>query len=152
MVLTTHVNGDTIDADVTNADNAFLNALMPVGAVIPWLKSYTNTPALGTSWVECNGQVLSDVASVFNGQTIPDLNGNGGTKRFLRGSATSGTTGGSDTQTHTHTVSLTGTYKQGSNNGTTELQAEATTFTTSAPSDTANLPSYYEVVFIMRVK
>jgi hypothetical protein len=42
--------------------------LAPIGAVIAWLKSYTNTPALPDSWVECNGQTLSDAYSVYNGQ------------------------------------------------------------------------------------
>jgi len=47
----------------------------PIGSVISWLKNYTNTPSLPTGWVECNGQTLSDVGSVYNGQIIPNLNG-----------------------------------------------------------------------------
>ncbi|GAH18087.1 unnamed protein product, partial [marine sediment metagenome] len=87
---------------------------VPVGTVLPWLKSYTNTPALPDEFVECNGQVLDDGDSVYDGQTIPDLNGG---NRFLRGAATSGTTGGAATiniahahtqPTHTHSVSDSG--------------------------------------------
>ncbi len=74
--------------------------LAPIGAILPWLKSFTNTPALISGWVECDGSVLSDVDSVYNGQTLPDLNGG----EFLRGDATSGGTGGSDTMAHTHGV------------------------------------------------
>ena len=67
----------------------------PVGAVVAWLKSFPNTPVLPNGWVECNGQVLSDPDSPYNGQTIPALNGtNDQNKTYLRGSTTSGATGG----------------------------------------------------------
>lgn len=62
----------------------------PIGSVTAWLKSYTNTPSLPSGWVECNGQTLNDSDSPYNGQVIPDLNGE---NRFLRGNATSGDTG-----------------------------------------------------------
>jgi len=87
---------------------------VPVGTVLPWLKTYANTPALPDEFVECNGQVLDDAASVYDGQTIPNLNGN---NNFLRGAATSGGTGGASTNnlahvhtqpTHTHSVSDSG--------------------------------------------
>ena len=78
--------------------------LAPIGAVMPWLKSFTNTPALIDGWEECNGQVLSDADSIYNGQTLPDLNGN---NQFLRGNSTSGATGGSETMAHTHTTNVT---------------------------------------------
>lgn len=61
---------------------------IPVGGIVAWHKSFPNTPALPVQFVECNGQTLSDGDSPYNGQVIPDLNGDG---RFLRGSATSGT-------------------------------------------------------------
>lgn len=43
-------------------------------------------------FVECNGQVLNDSASLYNGQTIPNLNSADGYKggRFLRGGTISG--------------------------------------------------------------
>jgi hypothetical protein len=63
--------------------------IVPIGSIIAWHKSFANTPSLPDGWVECNGQTLSDADSVYNGQTIPDLNGDG---RFLRGNSTSGTT------------------------------------------------------------
>lgn len=117
--------------------------VVPVGAVLPWLKSYTNTPqTLPSAFVECNGQVLNDTASVYHGQTIPNLNGSGGTKRFLRGSTTSGTTGGSETHSHvlpSGHVTSTNAGTQTPNSGTS-----------TDPEST--LPSYYEVVFILRVK
>lgn len=118
--------------------------LPPVGAVVAWLKSFTNVPAtLPDGWVECDGSVISDADSPMNGETLPDLNGNSGIQRFLRGSTTSGSTGGSESHTH----SLPGTYAQGSNSGTSVLQANA-----GNTGSTSTLPSYYEVVWIMRIK
>jgi hypothetical protein len=130
---------DTFDNTVAGVDetNIFFRA-SPIGAVIAWLKDYTNTPSLPSSWVECNGQTLDDEESVYDGQTIPDLNGG---NRFLRGSSSSGTTGGSDT--HNHTVNK--TYDDFNTAGSNAL----TNITLDAAS---SLPKYYEVVWIMRVK
>ena len=117
--------------------------MVPIGGIIPWLKSYTNTPALPYAYVECNGQTLSDASSVYNGQVIHNLNASGGgTQRFLRGSTTSGTTGGSET--HSHSVSQ--TDLAGATGGT------HTGNNVSSTGSTSTLPSYYEVVFVMRVK
>jgi hypothetical protein len=79
----------------------------PIGSVMAWLKSFTNTPqTLPAGFVECNGQVLSDGDSVYNGQTLPDLNGD---NQFLRGNSTSGGTGGAETNNLAHTHDVSGT-------------------------------------------
>lgn len=80
--------------------------MVPVGAIIWWHKDLAGTPALPANFVECNGQVLSDADSVYNGATIPDINGGA---RFIRGSATSGTLQAADAvvPNHTHTHNLT---------------------------------------------
>lgn len=141
-----------IVADGDQLNDGYFNSLgmIPIGAVIPWLKSFTNTPALENIFVECNGQILSDADSVYNGQTIPDLNGFTGTQRFMRGGGssdgstpvTSGATGGNDTQTLSHSNDTgTDTYSTDSPN--------------AFPNNHTNvdmLPSYYEVSWIMRVK
>jgi hypothetical protein len=117
----------------------------PIGSVIAWLKSYTNTPALPSGWVECSGQTLSDADSVYNGQVIPNLNT--GTQRFLRGSSTSGTTGGVDTN---------GGYVTGAVNDSSRVSSGSTCISAAAVSNClvnfSILPSYYEVVWIMRIK
>ena len=77
-------DGDTLYGSEVNK---MIN-MCPVGAVIAWLKTYANTPALPDNWVECNGQVLSDADSVYDGQTIPDLYG--ANENFLYGKSTSG--------------------------------------------------------------
>jgi hypothetical protein len=125
--------------------------LVPVGGVIAWAKSFTNTPTLSTQgrteYVECNGQTLSDSQSVFNGQVIPNLNNSGGSaaNRFLRGNTTSGGTGGSDSQGW----SLSGATfddSTGTQDAITHINGESSFITIPT------VPSYYEVVYLMRVK
>ncbi len=147
----------------------------PIGSVVAWLKTYTNTPqTLPAGWHECDGSVLSDAASVYNGQTLPNLNGS---NYFLRGNSTSGGTGGEDTHTlttaempahthtgpaHTHTVvsggtgigSQIGAYGPITLTGTINTGSSGTDATGSAGGGTAheNKPPYYNVVWIMRIK
>ena len=85
--LNANLNADMLDGK--HADD-----ISPIGTVLSWLKSYINTPALPDGWVECNGQILDEAESVYDGQVIPDLNGD---NRFLRGNSTSGGTGGEST-------------------------------------------------------
>lgn len=120
--------------------------VVPVGGVVAWMKSFPNTPTLPSNFVECNGQTLNDANSPYNGQTIPNLNGSGDTKRFLRGSATSGTTGGSESHAHAYCSDNKGYLNVSS--GADWIQ-RARCFTTQGAS---TLPSYYEVVWVIRVK
>lgn len=60
---------------------------VPVGGIIAWHKSLVGCPTLPEQFEECNGQVINDTDSPFDGQTLPDLNGDA---RFLRGGAVSG--------------------------------------------------------------
>ena len=80
--------------DQLNALFALIQSLVPIGAVIPWFKDTPGVPALAANFVECNGQVLADAASLLNGATMPDINT--GMARFIRGSLNSGATGGWD--------------------------------------------------------
>lgn len=114
--------------------------IIPAGGVVAWLKSYTNTPALPSEYVECNGQTLSDAQSVYNGQTIPDLNTGTSYQRFLRGSTTSGTTGGWPSHSH----SLQQGYDLDC--GMTYIQYGDTT------DFQDHLPPYYEVCWVIRIK
>ena len=144
----TQVNQNFTDVlgelNATTKNGTMWTLFPPVGAVMAWLKTYTNTPALPAGWVECNGQTLSDAGSVYNGQVIPNLNASsGGTHRFLRGSTTSGTTGGGET--HTHGI----TDVQGSGGNQTLISRQITPANTDSES---SLPSYYEVVWIIRIK
>lgn len=111
----------------------------PVGSVLAWLKSFTNTPSLPAGWVECNGQTLSDSGSVYNGQTIPDLNGSSATKRLLRGDTSSGSTGIIDVS------GTTGTTAASDGSGGSGPH-------THSFSANASEGDWYSVVWIMRVK
>jgi len=144
------LNGNTDETNGYNSvikNGALANAahvksvIPPIGSVLAWLKSYTNTPTLPDGWVECNGQTLSDSDSPYNSQVIPDLNGSSGTERFLRGQTTSGGTGGSETHSHTINVAATIGGGTGGNN-----------LPTTTTNTASTLPSYYEVVWIMRIK
>jgi hypothetical protein len=111
---------------------------LPVGTVVSWLKDYANTPSLPAGWLACNGQVVSDSSSPYDGQMLPDLNNQ---KRFLRGSASSGVTGGSETHRHQlgeHTPNGISYIDGGEFDEYTDVQS--------------SLPSFYEVVWIIKVK
>lgn len=97
----------TLDAAGVVVHTADVTAIptidIPVGGIIWWYKGLTGVPALPSGWVECNGQVLSDAESLLNGQTMPNINTAG---RFIRGSATAGTTQSSQNLQHAHTNSV----------------------------------------------
>ena len=116
--------------------------IVPIGGVVAWLKSFTGTPSLPDGLVECNGQVLNDSESVYNGRTLPDLN-SGTYHRFLRGAATSGSTGGEVTHKHDFLA-----YRVGVSLGLVYyyFPANNTTYYVTM------YPRYYDVVWVMRVK
>jgi hypothetical protein len=147
MVFTTFTNGTVANADEVNDNfNEIIQTGMygncPIGTVLPWLKTYTNTPSLPTSWVECDGSTLSDSDSVYDGQTLPDLNGD---NRFLRGSSSSGGTGGTTSYT---------TSSEPGNQGALYESPDDPPFWTQAHTHTVTgvEPPYYNVVWIMRIK
>ena len=142
---TSKATGEGLGSDPQQAIiwNDVGTGIVPIGGLIAWLKTFVNgTPAqeLIPNYVECNGQVLADGASPLDGMTIPDLNGSSGTERFLRGQTTSGGTGG--TETHTHTIPDNGAVNVSSGSGHPHEYTNAS----------GTLPSYYEVVWIMKIK
>ena len=54
---------------------AYVDAIVPVGTIMEWDKDYGSIPTLSGFWAECNGQVISDSESIFNGKRIRNLNG-----------------------------------------------------------------------------
>jgi hypothetical protein len=141
------IDGNILYADDLNDNFLELNlGISPIGSVQAWLKSLTNTPALPESWVECNGQTIDDSDSVYDGITLPDLNGTSDSdKLFLRGATSSGGTGGSASDSFSWQASsgiASGgnpniQYVEGSKNGTKTINT---------------IPPYYEVVWIIRIK
>jgi hypothetical protein len=123
---------------------------VPIGSIIAWAKNLSGVPLLPEGFVECNGQILDDPESPFNGITMPDLNGE---NRFLRGASTSGSVGGSDTHEH-NLIGGTGNVLVTNQNGEWLIVYSAgpsyVVHQNSLPA--SNLPRYYEVVWIIRVK
>ena len=123
-------------------------------------------PYLPDGYVEANGQTISDSDSPYNGFAVRNLNGTtDANKYFIRGSLTSGTTGG--TTTHNHQVfyhpDLTHGYGYDSsgvaNVGLQKVDnftgtASGWAFETGANSYSSNVtsPLYMEMVFIVRIK
>ena len=137
---TFNATDDWIDDNV-GAVGSNGNLSFPIGSMVAWHKSLSGVPSLTAGWVECNGQTLSDGDSPFDGQTIPDLNDN---NRFLRGSTTSGTTGGSDSHRHQYL---------GSGNGDTYGSSGPDYPVNGSYSDYQdNIPPFINMVWIIREK
>lgn len=122
---------------------------VPLGGIVAWAKSLSGVPNLSEGWVECDGSVLVDALSPLNGQTLPDLNGD---NRFMRGASTSGGTGGSETHIHTgSTGSQSSTRSDIATTGGATL-SNAHVHNSLTINATSTLPTYYEIVWIMRVR
>ena len=154
-----NVNGDIIDADdVNDTNDALVYNDAPVGSVIAWLKSLTNTPSLPAKWVECNGQTLSDGSSPYNGVTLPDLNGSidtGLKGRFLRGHSTSGEVESSQNLSHSHTYTSRSGSGSSGHNGNGGAGYPASTVSgdpISSSGGTEARPHNYSVVWIIKIK
>ena len=127
-------------------------SIPPVGAIIAWHKNATPNLALPAHWLECNGQTINDPASPFHGLTLPSLNT---TQRFLRGSTASGATGGESTHNHTFSggTDLAADTAGAASGLDIAVTLDTHTHALSGTTDNApNLPDYFEVVWIIRIK
>jgi hypothetical protein len=71
---------------------------VPIGSIIAWDGSLPGVPTLDQGWQLCDGALITDARSPMRGQNTRALNGNSdATKKFIRGSTTSGTTAGNAT-------------------------------------------------------
>lgn len=83
-------NQRVLRTDIDNITSSTID--IPVWSIISWHKSLTWVPSLPNGWVECDGSVISDVASSLNWETTPDLNSqvySWGKWRYLRWGNTS---------------------------------------------------------------
>lgn len=145
--LKTHGDIDANSNDVVNASNLD-NRQVPVGGIIQWHKSKTGTPSLPENYAECNGQTISDAESPYDGQTLPDLNGE---NRFLRGNGTSGGSGGTESNDLSHTHNIGGEAKEHDPSNAGDF-VDRNGQTDSALGSTENRPPYFNVVHVMRIK
>ena len=135
---------------------------VPIGGFVGWHKDFSNTPSLPDGWLECDGQVVSDSESVYDGQTLPNLNGEGASlddERLLMGKTSSGATGGELNHLHTFTgteVSTSTQVPQGANNVASGANIQGVhTHTLTAEGIVANTttsPPWFGVVWIIRIK
>ena len=142
------IAGDHLKAADLN-DTIDAIGMVPIGAILPWAKTITGVPALNDHFVQCDGQTLSDAESLLNGEVIPDLNGD---NRFLRGAATSGSTGGSETHTHTTTSGNYDVADDSVSDAGSAIRHLNSTGQLQTSDTTSTLPTFYGVVWIMRVK
>jgi hypothetical protein len=121
-----------------------------------------NTPALPADFLPCSGQMVSDAASPYNGQTLPNLNGE---QRFLRGSTTSGVLQTDAFQGHFHNsgaLTITGDQSASSNDytgtGTMRFISAAVTGPLSDGVNgtprisTETRPINMSIIWIMKIK
>jgi len=138
--------------EATNIVNSL--GTVPIGGIVAWDKSLPGVPALPANFVECNGQTISDAASPLNGQTLRNLNAN---HQFLRGSTSSGSSGGAATHVHLYSGSTE------VEDGDTDVQANSGTPATIAAlghvhsyagttDSGSSLPPYTDMVWVIRIK
>jgi hypothetical protein len=168
---TTNGYNSVITNTTPTSSTSIKSVVPPLGSVLAWLKSLAHTPALPDGWVECNGQTLSDASSPYNGDTIPNLNGEvaGGLKgQFLRGHSSSGVTETPANVSHRHTIRASaniGDSVEPVNRYFSETSASNTYESTDGSvggtmaanvvdldGGTESRPYNYSVVWIMRVK
>ena len=130
-------------SNITQIVNDNMAGTVPSGMIAMWSGLIANIPS---GWSLCDGT-----------SGTPDLR-----DKFIRGAGSgdeAGTTGGSDTNSGTHTYSgTTSTPSAIMNTGGDSAYAPAAddacthtySGTTSAPSDTNNMPAYYELLFIYK--
>lgn len=137
-------------ADMNDTFNALVNfgitcsnAVPPVGSIMAFHKDWLSTRSIPDGWVSCNGQTLSDVNSLLHNTVIPNMNGTtDSNKLFVKGSSTSGTTGGAST--HTHSYGTSRVYHQsGCSRAAHDLG--------DVPS-ASSIPPYFEIHWIIRVR
>ena len=149
---TVYDDADRYFFNVENSVTVSDQGMIPIGGIIHWHGNLTGCPNLPDNFVECNGQVLSDSRSPFDGETMPNINVDG---RFVRGDATSGTEQDHAVGPHEHTVpgqllvpSGGSTYRAlggaGNSNSTTIAIA-------SGNNDTENRPINISMRFIIRI-
>lgn len=115
---------DSLKSQISDLQASAAEEMLPVGSIIGMHTGSASTPLPPGSWVDCSGQILNDSASVYHGETLPNLNGStviaGGLLTGTQAvSALSGST--SVDGTHAHSVdppsAVTGTESAGHTHG-----------------------------------
>lgn len=77
FILEDTVDNDTYGVLFSTIKSAIIAAggSEPIGTIKSWDKTFPSTPALSSSYVECDGSVISDAGSVYNTYRSRNLNG-----------------------------------------------------------------------------
>lgn len=133
-------------ATIHASANNIIETDAPLGSIIPFDDSYIDAGVLPTGWVWCDGSIINDNLSPFDGELSPALNGTTDeNKRFLIGASGvegTGTEVGSKSHVHSQVESGRTYYDDDDINGYDENWLE----------DNSNIPKYYEIKYIMRVR
>ena len=131
---------NTFTACTTFKDLNYTYSLPPVGSIIAYHINFSlSNNSIPSGWVDCNGGVISDVDSVYNGQNAPNLNGTtDDNSLFLMGDVTSGSTGGASAHTHSYS-----TYY---------ADWHTNSYRSKYFPSASNIPKYFNIRWIMRIK
>lgn len=146
----TCVGGNYVDGAFVNVmcnDQTFVyESSIPLGSVVGWMQDFSGTPSIPFNFALCNGQVLNDPQSPYNGKVLPNLNSQ---NRFLRGNVISGGEGGQ--LQHSHFVL--GISEAGARIDGGVQQSFLRNPGGPIQTDLRNNePPYMDTVFIMRIK
>lgn len=129
---------------------------VPIGGVLFWYKATIGVGSLlPDGYVECNGQVLSDPESPLTGNTIPDINGSVSSQaNFIRAATTAAAAraGNLDGATSVPATTLLSSTSQAVQTSGTNFLTGVSVSNSGAATQGAILPSYFQLVAIMRVR
>ena len=142
----------TYDKLSSNVQGMFV----PIGGIIPFLKSLSGVPSIPSNFLECNGQVVNDADSPLNGVTLPNLNQN---YTILYGDTSSGNTKSEDyLPNHNHDIQLyvvsgaSAYNKPASVSGTSGYASDGLNTTDIQNKTSGTAFNGYSVVWIIRIK
>jgi len=122
---------------------------IPIGTILAW----DGQGVLLPNFVGCNGQVINDPASPYNGKKLNDLNGE---NRFLRGNAIPGEIGGTGgSNTHIHKIADPSWSKLNNSNSTGSSYGEILkkqSLITQPSLSSDSLPPYINIIWVIRIK
>lgn len=131
--------------------------VVPVGTIIAWHGSMSGTPGLPDGWVSCDGLVVNDPASPYNGQATPNLNfprnawNEGGS--FLRGSSSSGIWQNDALKIHNHNHQYSSFSGGGDGINGNGVKHRPTVITSHNAGDAnESRPVNMSVIWVMRIK
>lgn len=152
---------DSLRAQIATLRTAIAFSSPPMGSIIPFYGSMFEAEGLqNRGWWICDGRPVNDSKSTYNNRATPDLR-----NKFLMGSSTQGSSGGSastriqDQIVHSHTDGGFGppsiysdpfTHMQGAHVWTTDVSIYSQGLWSGV--DVPTIPPYSGVIYILKVR